>query len=158
MKYQIEENKLYSMIGECVQEVKKEYKDQQLNEAIVRNTRAVIREMLEDGGSQYKTEVKSSFTGKTRAGQPIKYQIWVRIEESVVNTTIAIRSEKGWDPEVDFEVDVEEYGDGSWLPYWESLGGVGGIKRYWPVIKKAWIKIGYQAEEDGYECPFNTGM
>lgn len=73
-----------------------------------------------------------------------------------ITMAILMYGDEGWEPEMEWMFDVEEYVNGEWLPYWETFGGDSSMKsfrRFWPKFVKLLMKIGYRADEDN-EVPF----
>ena len=96
-----------------------------------------------------------SFTEKY-GRMDVKCKALVSISDAEVVIDLLQYGPEGWEPEMEWMFSAEEYTDGSWLPYWETLGGDASMKvlaRFWPKIMKALIKIGYLADEDD-EIPF----
>lgn len=114
-----------------------------------------LTEGLGDVESRFPTKASGTFTekyGKT----DVKCKVYVANHDGEVVIDILQYGPEGWEPEMEWMFDVEEYTDGAWLPYWESLGGDASMKslaRFWPKIMKALVKIGYLADEDD-EIPF----
>lgn len=132
----------------------------ELSEIVKRTVKRLTEEMNLGGEGE---EVVDNFPKKAgvsfteKYGQmDVKCKALVSISDAEVTIDILQYGPEGWEPEMEWMFSAEEYSDGAWLPYWETLGGDASMKtlaRFWPKIMKALIKIGYLADEDD-EIPF----
>lgn len=100
-----------------------------------------------------------TFTMNTRSGKTDKYMVFVeKTYDGELLTDIFIYDpmDKEWYPQAEYVVGIEEYKDGSWLPYWESFNGdvsIRALANCFGKVVKLWKKVGYLYDEDD-EIPF----
>ena len=100
-----------------------------------------------------------TFTMKTRRGNTDKYKVYVEKtpeEELLTDIFIYDPMDKEWYPQSEYVVDIEEYTNGTWLPYWETFNGEKKIRKHancFDKVVKLWKKVGYLYDEDD-EIPF----
>jgi hypothetical protein len=64
--------------------------------------------------------------------------------------------DKEWYPQAEYVVGIEEYTNGTWLPYWETFNGdvsIRALANCFGKVVKLWKKVGYLFDEDD-EIPF----
>lgn len=132
---------------------------------IVKKTVKKIMEEIEAGneGAQvvdnFPKKASGTFTMRTGRGNVDKYKVYVeKTEEEELLTDIFVYDERGneWEPQAEYVVGIEEYKDGSWLPYWETFNGdvsIRALANCFDKVVKLWKKVGYLYDEDD-EIPF----
>ena len=97
----------------------------------------------------------ATFNLTWKNGKTYKHKVYVAkdSEQSELTIDIAIYAPevKGWEPQASYVIGIEEYQDGTWLPYWETLNGDCSDRRLrvmWQKIQPLWVKLGYLAGED----------
>lgn len=114
-----------------------------------------------DAASSYPTEASSAFVEKYGM-RDVKCRLHAHLDDGEVEITLfqcdpSAPNGYKWEPQESWWFNVEEYTNGEWLPYWESLSGDSSMKsfrRFWPRISKLMTKIGYLIDEDD-EMPFS---
>ena len=111
--------------------------------------------------SQYSDKASGTFTMKYRSGD-VKCKMFVSKSHDlevcidVFQYDPACPETNKWQPQFEWSFYVEEYVNGGWLPYWETLAGDSSanvLAKVWPKAIKLLVKIGYLADEDD-EVPF----
>lgn len=127
-----------------------------------------LDEEMEDGAPQqdvqdrFPKKASGRFTMNTRRGLTDKYRVFVeKTDNAELLTDIFVYDERGkeWEPQAEYVVGIEEYKDGSWLPYWETFNGdvsIRALANCFGKVVKLWKKVGYLYEEDD-EIPFRYG-
>jgi hypothetical protein len=111
--------------------------------------------------SQFPRQASRGFTMKYYGGKDVRCKVFVTNDEDEVVITVFQYDPRSpetnkWAPQFEWAFNIEGYTNGTWLPYWETLGGDTSMRtlaRIWPTISKALVKIGYLADEDD-EVPF----
>lgn len=125
-----------------------------------------IRSLKENIGGEEKPVVDNfpkkasgTFTMNTRRGNTDKYRVFVEKtdnEELLTDIFIYDPMDKEWYPQAEYVVDIEEYTNGTWLPYWETFNGdvsIRALANCFHKVVKLWKKVGYLFDEDD-EIPF----
>lgn len=100
-----------------------------------------------------------TFTMNTRRGNVDKYKVYVEKtddEELLTDIFIYDPMDKEWYPQAEYVVGIEEYTNGTWLPYWETFNGdvsIRALANCFGKVVKLWKKVGYLYDEDD-EIPF----
>lgn len=108
---------------------------------------------------RFPKKASGTFTMNTRSGKTDKYRVFVEKtydEELLTDIFIYDPMDKEWYPQAEYVVGIEEYKDGSWLPYWESFNGdvsIRALANCFGKVVKLWQKVGYLYDEDD-EIPF----
>lgn len=95
----------------------------------------------------------------TRRGNTDKYKVYVeKTDNEELLTDIFVYDERGkeLEPQAEYVVGIEEYTNGSWLPYWETFDGdvsIRALANCFDKVVKLWKKVGYLYDEDD-EIPF----
>ena len=144
-KMNLSKDELTEMIGDCVKKLTEELGlGNGEEEAVV---------------ERFPKKASGTFTMNTRRGNTDKYRVFVEKtydEELLTNIFIYDPMDKEWYPQAEYVVSIEEYKDGSWLPYWETFNGDVSIKALancFGKVVKLWKKVGYLYDEDD-EIPF----
>lgn len=132
---------------------------------IVKKTVKRIMEEIGAGNEEaqvvdnFPKKASGTFTMRTRRGNVDKYKVYVeKTEEEELLTDIFVYDERGkeWEPQAEYVVGIEEYTNGSWLPYWETFNGdvsIRALANCFDKVVKLWKKVGYLYDEDD-EIPF----
>ena len=140
-KMNLSKDELSEIISECVKRIMEGMGDEE--------------EVVE----QFPMKASGTFTMNTRRGNTDKYKVFVEKtseEELLTDIFIYDPMDKEWYPQAEYVVDIEEYTNGSWLPYWETFNGdvsIRALANCFGKVVKLWKKVGYLFEEDD-EIPF----
>ena len=108
---------------------------------------------------RFPKKASGTFTMNTRSGKTDKYKVFVEKtpeEELLTDIFIYDPMDKEWYPQAEYVVGIEEYLNGSWLPYWETFNGdvsIRALANCFGKVVKLWKKVGYLHDEDD-EIPF----
>lgn len=135
-----------------------------LDEMVRKVVEKVIKEGEEPGNEgmpadNFPKKASGTFTMRTRRGNVDKYKVFVEKtdnEELLTDIFIYEPMGKEWYPQAEYVVDIEEYTNGTWLPYWETFNGdvsIRSLANCFDKVVKLWKKVGYLHDEDD-EIPF----
>ena len=130
----------------------------ELKKIVSESVKKVLKEGIEPNEqplSNFPTKASGTYSEKY-GNTNVKCKVYVSNNDGEVVIDIFQYGPEGWEPEMEWMFDIEEYTNGTWLPYWETLGGDSSMKtlaRHWPKIVKCLVKIGYLVDEDD-EVPF----
>ena len=141
------------------------FKDGYFNTENLENGIAGLYEENSEEGpvvDNFPKKASGTFTMNTRRGNTDKYRAYVEKtddEELLTDIFIYDPMDKEWYPQAEYVVGIEEYTNGTWLPYWETFNGDVSIKALancFGKVVKLWKKVGYLYDEDD-EIPFRYG-
>lgn len=131
-------------------------------------TNACVRKLTEGMGmgdneepvtDNFPKKAAGTFTMNTRRGNTDKYKVYVEKtdnEELLTDIFVYDPMDKEWYPQAEYVVGIEEYTNGTWLPYWETFNGdvsIRALANCFGKVVKLWKKVGYLFDEDN-EIPF----
>ena len=136
----------------------------ELDEIVKRAVKRISEEMKrgdeeEQAVDNFPKKATGSFTMNTRRGNTDKYKVYVeKTDDEELHTDIFIYDpmDKEWYPQAEYVVGIEEYTNGTWLPYWETFNGdvsIRALANCFGKVVKLWKKVGYLFNEDD-EIPF----
>ena len=123
-----------------------------------------LKEGMEGGEEEqvqdmFPKKASGKFKMNTRRGTVDQYRVFVEKtddEELLTDIFVYDPMDKEWYPQAEYVVGIEEYLNGSWLPYWETFNGdvsIRALANCFSKVVKLWKKVGYLYEEDD-EIPF----
>lgn len=136
----------------------------ELTEIINKAVKRIMEEMnpageVEQVADKFPKKAAGTFTMNTRRGNTDKYKVYVEKtdnEELLTDIFIYDPMDKEWYPHAEYVVGIEEYTNGTWLPYWETFNGsvsIRALANCFGKVVKLWKKVGYLFDEDD-EIPF----
>jgi hypothetical protein len=136
----------------------------ELSEIVKKTVKRIMEEIGADNEEaqvvdNFPKKASGTFTMRTRRGNVDKYKVYVeKTEGEELLTDIFVYDERGneWEPQAEYVVGIEEYTNGSWLPYWETFNGdvsIRALANCFDKVVKLWKKVGYLYDEDD-EIPF----
>lgn len=136
----------------------------ELSEIVNKAVKRIMEEMNPAGEAEqvvdkFPKKAAGTFTMNTRRGNTDKYKVYVEKtdnEELLTDIFVYDPMDNEWYPQAEYVVGIEEYTNGTWLPYWETFNGdvsIRALANCFGKVVKLWKKVGYLFDEDD-EIPF----